>query len=155
MDVPGEDPRRATVIHRVEDLDGAKVGMYHQNPLMYTHQYDLEYDYGTHDWYLTNVIYENLYSQVASEGHPFLILEDISDNWSDRTAITVDDGFIISRGDNKLPKKTMRGWELLNQTRILRKSTGLKFPSMCQKTRSTTIQNLLGGCLSPYKNGIG
>jgi hypothetical protein len=36
MDVPGEGSMRATVKRRVEDLDGAKVGTYHRNPLMDT-----------------------------------------------------------------------------------------------------------------------
>ena len=36
MDVPGEDPRRENVRHCVEDLDRAKVGMYHWNLLMDT-----------------------------------------------------------------------------------------------------------------------
>ena len=42
-------------------------------------------------------------------------MEEISNNWSDRIAIYVDDGFIIRRGGNKHPKKTTRGWELLTQ----------------------------------------
>ena len=41
----------------VEDLYGAKVGTYTWNPLMDTQEYELEYDDGTHDFYLSNVIY--------------------------------------------------------------------------------------------------
>ena len=62
-----------------------------------------------------NVISKNLYSQVDSEGHQFLILEEISYHQSDGTAITVSGGFIVSRGGNKHPKKTMCGWDLLAQ----------------------------------------
>ena len=36
MGIPGEAPRRETVRLYVEDLDGAKVGTYHQKPLMDT-----------------------------------------------------------------------------------------------------------------------
>ena len=39
MGMPGEGPRRVTVRHRVEELDGAKVLMYHRNPLMDTQEY--------------------------------------------------------------------------------------------------------------------
>ena len=42
-------------------------------------EYDLEYDDWTHDRYFSNIIYENLYSQVDSEEHQFLVLE-ISSN---------------------------------------------------------------------------
>ena len=34
MDVPVEVPRRTTLTRCVKDLDGAKVGIYHRNPLM-------------------------------------------------------------------------------------------------------------------------
>ena len=49
MDVLGEGPRSATVRRRVEYLNGEKLGMYHQIPLMDTQEYELEYDDGTHD----------------------------------------------------------------------------------------------------------
>ena len=51
--------------------------------------------------YGANVIDENLYSQVDSEEHQFLVLEEIYNCWSDRTAIAVTDGFIIRQGWNK------------------------------------------------------
>ena len=35
--VPVEGPSQETVRHRVENLDGEKVGTYHRNPLMDTH----------------------------------------------------------------------------------------------------------------------
>ena len=57
-------------------------------------EYELEYDDWTHGRYFSNIIYENLYSQVDSEEHQFLVLEDISNCRSDRTAKAVDDGFI-------------------------------------------------------------
>ena len=53
MDVPGECPIRGTVRCRVEDLDGTKVEMYHQNPLMSTWEYKLEYGDGTNDRYFS------------------------------------------------------------------------------------------------------
>ena len=115
MDVSGEGPRRGKFRHRAEDLDGTKVGVYHQNPLIDTREYKLKYNYGTHDNYFANVIAKNLYSQVDSEGNQFLILEDISNNKSDETAIAVADEFIrIWCGKNN-PKNTTRGWELITQ----------------------------------------
>ena len=67
------------------------------------------YDDGTHDCNFSNVIAEELYSQVDSEKHQFLILEEISYHWIYVTAITVAGGFIISRGGNKHSKKTTCG----------------------------------------------
>ena len=64
MDVPGEGPRRSEVKSCVGYLDGSKLGTYHWKPLMGIQEYELEYDYGTHDWYFDNIISENIYSQV-------------------------------------------------------------------------------------------
>ena len=72
MDVPEEGLRRATVRRRVEYLDEKKLGKYHQNPLMDTRKYKLEYDDGIHDCYFSNVIFKNLYLQVESERQFFL-----------------------------------------------------------------------------------
>ena len=77
------------------------MGTYHRNPLLGTREYELEYYDGTYDCYFTNIISGKIYSQVDSEGHQFLVLEEISYHWSDGTAIAVTDGFIITRGGNK------------------------------------------------------
>ena len=53
INVTGEVPRWATVRRCVEDLDRTKVVMYHSNPLMYTWEYELEYDNKTHDRYFS------------------------------------------------------------------------------------------------------
>ena len=91
------------------------MGTYHRNPMMDTREYELEYDDGTHDRYFANVIAENLYSQVDTEGHQFLVVKEISDHRKDGTAIEVADGFDIGKNGNRHPKKTTRGWELLVQ----------------------------------------
>ena len=79
---------------------------------MNAREYELEYDYGTHNWYFVNVIAEILYSQINSEGHHFLVLEKISDHRKDGTAIKVADSFKIGAHGNWHPKKTTRGWEM-------------------------------------------
>ena len=84
---------------------------------MDTWEYELEYDDRTHDLYFSYVIAEKLFLQVDSERHQFLILEGISDHWSDGMAIDVADGFIISRGGRKQQNKMTHGWELITQTK--------------------------------------
>ena len=75
----------------------------------------MEYDDRTHDHYFANVIDGNLYLHVELEGRKFLVLEEISDHQSDRTAIYVADGLIISQGESNNPKKTTHVWELITQ----------------------------------------
>ena len=79
------------------------MGTYHWNPVMDTWVYKLEYYGKTHDRYFANIISRNLYSQVDSEDHQFLIFIEISDHQSYGTAMAVTDGFIIIRGRNKHP----------------------------------------------------
>ena len=112
MDVSGEGPKHATVKRRIENEDRSRAGTYHRNLLMDTLEYELENDDGTHDCYFANVIAENIYSQIDSEGHQFLVLEDISDHCKGGTAIDVADGFTIISNGNRHPKKTIQGWEL-------------------------------------------
>ena len=112
MDVPGKESRRATVKRRVKNNDGTSAGTHHRNPLMDTQEYEIEYDDGTNDRYFANVIAENLYSQIDSEGRQFLVLEEITDHQKDGTDIKVDDGYTVSYNGNKQPKKTTRGWEI-------------------------------------------
>ena len=69
IDVPGEGASRVTINRRVENANGKKAVRYHRNPLMDTHEYELEYDDGTQDQYFANIIAENLYLQIDSEGH--------------------------------------------------------------------------------------
>ena len=112
IDVPGEGPKRATARRRIKNKDGSPAITYHRIPMMDTREYELEYDDGNHDWYFANVIAENLYSQIDSEGNQFLVLEDISDHHKYGMAIEVDDGFTIGANGNRHPKKTTRDWEL-------------------------------------------
>ena len=58
------------------------------------------------------MIYENMLSQVDSEGYPYQILKDISDHYAYGSALMRSDGFIRSRGRNVHAKKTTRGWKL-------------------------------------------
>ena len=71
MDMLGEVLKRATFRCCVGYLNREKVRTYHRNPLIYTREYELEYDDRTHDTFFANVISENLYSRVNSEGHHF------------------------------------------------------------------------------------
>ena len=52
---------------------------------------------------------------MDSEGHHFLVLEKISNQWSDGKAIALSDWFIIILGGTKHTKKTTHGWELITQ----------------------------------------
>jgi hypothetical protein len=114
IDRDGE-PTRARVVKRARTENGVPIGRSHRNPLFDTREYDCIFDDGTMERYTANIIAENLYSQVDSEGRSFLVLDEIIDHAKDQSAIPISDGFTIGYNGNRIPKKTTRGWKLLCQ----------------------------------------
>ena len=58
------------------------------------------------------MIAENILSQVDQEGHRQRLLDEIVDHRSDHTAVSLEDGFIISSSGGKCKRKTTKGWEI-------------------------------------------
>ena len=106
--------RRGCVTKRAKDLYGEEIGRAHTNPLFDTREYVVEFTDGrTEENYFANVIAENMFAQIDGEGRQFLLLNEITDHHRNELAVKADDGFMVSRNGNKVPKKTTRGWELL------------------------------------------
>jgi hypothetical protein len=62
---------------------------------------------------MANVIAENLFSQVDSDGRRFFVLSEITDHSADGRAIKQAYGFTRSYNGNQVPKQTTIGWKLL------------------------------------------
>ena len=112
LDIGGE-PTQARVIKRSVELDGTKKGNAHRNPIFDTRAYMVELGDGSVAEYTANIIAENVYAQIDSEGRQQVLMKEISDFRKDGTAIAREDGFNISRNGNKTHKPTTRGWQLL------------------------------------------
>jgi hypothetical protein len=104
---------KAKVIGRKRDADGNPVGRRNANPLLDTREYEVEFQDGATDNFTANIIAENLYSQVDSEGNSYSVLNEIVDHKSDRTAVMKDDGYEVTKDGLEHPKQTTRGWKLL------------------------------------------
>jgi hypothetical protein len=78
-----------------------------------TREYECITEDGVSERYRANVIAEIIYSQCDTEGHTFLVLQEIADHKSDLLAIPIGNGFDVSHNGNRTPKKTKRGWQLL------------------------------------------
>jgi hypothetical protein len=61
----------------VKDQDGLPVGQPHSNPLLETWEYKVEFPDGSVDALQANIIAENMFSQINSEGHSFGVLKEI------------------------------------------------------------------------------
>ena len=64
---PDGTPRKGTVVKQLRGEDGCPIRWGHHNPLLDTHKYEVEVE-GIPHKFAANMIAENLYSQVDSEG---------------------------------------------------------------------------------------
>ena len=113
----GDRMVKGKVLKRKRGDDGAPVGVRNSNPIIDTRVYEVGFSDGSTAEYAANVIAENMFSQVDSEGRQFMLLEEIVDHKSDHSALRIENGFHVAKNGNKRAKKTTRGWKLLVQWR--------------------------------------
>ncbi|KAI2489216.1 Reverse transcriptase (RNA-dependent DNA polymerase) [Fragilaria crotonensis] len=113
FDIGTGSERRGRVTKRAKTFAGDPIGHAHANPLFDTREYVVEFTDGSTENYFANVIAENMFSQIDSEGNQYQLLKEIIDHKSDGSAVALADGYVISRNGNRVPKHTTRGWSLL------------------------------------------
>jgi hypothetical protein len=115
VQLPRDDEHRlGTVIRRAKDRSDNPIGKHNQNPLLDTRIYEVEFSDGQVLEYAANVIAENLYSQVDEEGHHQVMLDEIVDHKSNKSAVLPDDGYITLNG-RRHRRITTKGWKLCVQ----------------------------------------
>ena len=87
----------------------------HNNPLFDTREYEVEFTDGSQEKYQANIIAENMFAQVDSEGNQYLLLKEITNHKHDNSAIPISDGMVRNSSGTLKPKVTTRGWFLLVQ----------------------------------------
>lgn len=100
---------RATVKRRALDVDGRPIGSKHNNPLLDSRVFEVEYDDGTIEALSANVIAENILAQVDDEGRKQLMLDEIIDHRQYGTVTLSSDDI------NQKKRKTTEGWDLCIQ----------------------------------------
>ena len=96
-------------------LDGETVGHAHPDPLFDTHEHEIEFTDGVIKKHAVNIITENVFAQVDSEGDMHAIMEEIADHQKDDSAALTWDGVIAQEGCPERLKIAAKGWELLVQ----------------------------------------
>jgi hypothetical protein len=99
-----------TVKSRKRDLDGNPVGIANQNPILDTHECEVEFPDGSVDVLSVNMIAEAMYAQIDEEGRSYAIVSEILNHQKDGTATTMDMA--------RIPRTsklccTTKGWWLL------------------------------------------
>jgi hypothetical protein len=113
--VPLPDGRmQGKIVKRAKDNDGNPIGRRNNSYLLDTRQYEVKLANGTVDEYYANVIAENFFSQVDSEGNQYMLMKEISsDHRKDEMAVPVSDGRVTMKNSRKFQKRTTHGWQLL------------------------------------------
>lgn len=90
----------AQVINLKHDSEGNPVAVEHNNPVLDTRIYKVQFPDRKVEEYMANMFAENIYSQVDAEGNHCLIFQEITDHKKDHTAVLMDDKW-IQNGANK------------------------------------------------------
>ena len=126
---------------------GKPISHAHATPLFDSHEYEIEFTDGTCEKYQVNIIAENMYAQVDSEGNQYLLLQEITDHRSNNSAIPISEGMVCSANGMLKPKKMMRGWFLLVQWRdgsvSWEKLTDLKASNPVEVTEYAVVNRLI------------
>ena len=105
--------RTVKVIKRVKGNNGNPVGTQHNKPMLDTSEYTVEMYDGSPQELTDNIIAEQMFAQIDSEGHHYQLLQDITDHRKDWLTRPISDGMICLRNGNMVSKKTTQGWDLL------------------------------------------
>ena len=77
------------------DEDGKVIGEYNDMPIFNTKLYDVEFPGGAIKPYAANVIADNIYDQVDSEGSN--IVKSIDDYRTDDNAVSKENPFVVDK----------------------------------------------------------
>ena len=110
----GEELQLDTVLCLKWDNDGKAIGTYDNNLILDTQVYEVEFSDGEVLGYAANIIAVNLYSQVDTEGHQQVMLDDIINHKKDITEVRPDHGYVMVNG-RKCCHITTKGWKLCVQ----------------------------------------
>lgn len=107
------DPQLGKVTKRRKGMDGKPLGIPHDNPLLDTRQYDVEFQDGSIRAFTANQIAENMFAQVDEHGRRYILMNEIIDHRKNADAVPIQDAFLTDKAGRKHQRKTTKGWELL------------------------------------------
>ena len=110
LPVSGET-KKGQIIRRKRTHAGELVGTANPNPILDTRLYEVKFEDGTHSEYSTNVLAENLLSQVDEDGHYTTAFDSIVDYRKTSEALHKEDAFTVDPNGVRHRKITTKGWE--------------------------------------------
>ncbi len=109
----GDREEIAKVIGRKRNADGNYIGRKHQNPMLDSRVFVVEFPDGDQKDVAYNIIAEHLFSQVDEEGNQYRIFKEIVNHRKTKRAVERSDQYRIDRRTGRRTKKsTTAGWDL-------------------------------------------
>ena len=101
------------VTKRLIDTNGLPIGTSHENPILDTRVYELEYAEGHKASVAANAIAMNMFAQFYAWGNHHAFFDEISGHRTDDKEIKQQDAFITSKKGIRRRLETTAGWEML------------------------------------------
>ena len=109
----GDRSEIAKVIGRKRNADGNYIGRKHQNPMLDSRIFVVEFPDGDQKDIAYNIIAEHLFSQVDSEGNQYRLFKEIVNHRKNKMAVEKSDQYRIDKRSGRREKKnTTAGWDL-------------------------------------------
>ena len=110
----GDEMAMGKVARQSLDADGRTTGTYHDNPVLNTITFDVEFSDRQVKEYGANIIAEKMLTQVDSDGYSLSLMDSIIDHQRDPSqAIPIEDKYITTKSGLRRLGKTTKGWKLL------------------------------------------
>ena len=109
------EPRYARVTKRLRDANGIPIGTEHDNPILNTRMYEVEFMDREKSSLSANYIAENLFAQIDDDGNRQVLLNEIIDHHTTGHQIMQQDVFIMTKNGIRRRKETTTGWDILVQ----------------------------------------
>ena len=97
----------------MRDKIGNPIGRRHDNPILDSRIYEVEFSDGEKMALAEKTIEENMFAQVDEQGYRHIIMDEIIDLCTDRTQVSRDNIFVTLRYGTKRRKETTKGWQML------------------------------------------
>jgi hypothetical protein len=110
-----EDDEFTKVTKRLRNKEGRPIGTAHDNPLLDTREYKVEFLDGHRESLSANVIAQHMFSQMDEEGHQHLLLDNTMDFRRNDTVIDNKDPFVEMGNGVRHQRYMTQGWQLLCQ----------------------------------------
>ena len=101
------------VVKRMRDKDGLPIGTANDNPILDTRVYEVEFPDGHKAALAANIIAENLFAQVDSEGNRHALFDEIVAHRTNGKEVKMQDAFVNTKSGTKRRKESTIGWEIL------------------------------------------